>query len=41
MIPFVLDTSSPDNCQNAGPCCFTCPLYDQCEQHYDEDDSDG
>ena len=27
-----------DDCNNVGPCCFTCPVYATCEQHYDEAD---
>lgn len=29
--------SDPEDCTNAGPACFGCPCYDQCEQHYEED----
>jgi hypothetical protein len=38
---FLLDRSTPDECHNPGPCCFTCPHYDECEQHYDEENDDG
>ena len=33
---YVVETM--DDCHNAGPCCMTCPNYDQCEQHWDEDE---
>ena len=26
------------DCTNAGPCCLGCPAFDQCPQHYDEED---
>ena len=29
---------SADDCTNAGPCCLGCPVFDQCSQHYDEED---
>lgn len=27
---------SADDCHNVGPCCFSCPLYDACDHHYEE-----
>lgn len=34
---WLLETT--DNCDNVGPCCFSCPMYDGCPQHYDEDEA--
>ena len=27
----------PDSCTNAGPCCFSCPHFDACDHHFEED----
>lgn len=35
LLSFSLETSA--SCDNVGPCCFSCPEYDQCDQHYDPD----
>lgn len=32
------DVESSDLCDNVGPCCFSCPQFDHCEQHFDESD---
>lgn len=29
---------NPDTCDNAGLCCLSCPAYEQCDNHFDEDD---
>jgi hypothetical protein len=34
LVEYAAETSG--ECNNAGPCCYTCPQYDNCEQHYDE-----
>lgn len=28
---------SPDTCDNVGLCCLTCPHYEACDHHYEED----
>ena len=28
---------STADCDNVGPCCFSCPMYDACDHHYEED----
>lgn len=28
---------SPDDCTNSGPCCFSCPHFDACDHHFEED----
>lgn len=33
---FILD--DPDSCNNAGLACLTCPHYDACDHHYEEDE---
>ena len=33
---FLLDTV--DGCNNPGPCCYSCPAFDGCEQHDDSED---
>lgn len=30
----------PEQCNNVGPGCFTCPAYDACDHHYDESNLD-
>lgn len=34
-ITFAVVLDSPDDCNNAGHACFTCPHFDQCDNHYD------
>lgn len=29
-----------DDCNNVGPCCFSCPHFDACDHHYDEASDD-
>lgn len=29
-------TLSTDDCDNVGPCCLSCPMYDACDHHYEE-----
>lgn len=28
-----------EQCDNAGPCCLSCPLYDECDHHYEENEA--
>lgn len=44
MLETSLDISlieSPDDCTNAGPCCFSCPHFDQCDHHFDPEADHG
>lgn len=27
--------NEPEDCTNSGPCCFSCPMFNQCDHHYD------
>ena len=27
--------ADPADCDNAGMCCFSCPMFDECDHHYD------
>ena len=31
--------ADPDSCDNVGLCCLSCPMYDACDHHYEEETS--
>jgi hypothetical protein len=39
MIEIMLIDNDPADCTNVGPCCYSCPVFDQCDHHYDEDEA--
>lgn len=29
---------TPSDCTNSGPCCYSCPVFDDCDHHYEGDE---
>lgn len=38
-IPFAMIYDTPDECTNAGPCCFSCPHFDLCDHRYNDQEN--